>query len=72
VCTSDGFDPNGHKLIKNSSYNFKKPPPLGNIIEARPYRLNDIEKMIQRQGGSVEILRIRLGYIPSQLVKNSR
>jgi len=69
VRTSDGFDPTMYKLIKKSDYNFSKPPPLGNVIEARHYGLNDTQKMIQRQGGGGTTLIIGLEYVPSQQVK---
>ena len=41
VRTSDGFDQNAYKLMKKANYNFSKPPSLGNVIEAKPYGLND-------------------------------
>jgi len=46
--TSDGFDLNAYKLLKRSCYDFKKPPLLGSVIEARPYELDDTQKMIQK------------------------
>jgi len=67
VCISDGFDPNACKLMQRFGYN--KPPLLGSVIKARPYRLNDTQKMIQKQGASVVTPRIGLGYVPSQLMK---
>ena len=36
VHISDGFDPNAYELMKKYHYDFNKPPPLGNVIEARP------------------------------------
>ena len=71
VRTSDGLNSNAYKLMKKFGYDFSKPPPLGNIIEARPYGLNNTQNMIQRQGGGVVTPRIGLGYVPSQLVKIS-
>jgi len=47
--TSDGFDPNAYKLMKRSGYDFRKPPLLGSVIEARPYGLNETQKMIQNR-----------------------
>jgi len=58
--------------MKKSGYHFSKPAPLGNIVEAGPYGLNDSQKIIQRQGGEIKTPRISLGYVPSQLVKISR
>jgi len=46
----DRFDPNAYKLMKKFGYDFSKPPPLWNVIEVRPYRFNDTQKMTQRQG----------------------
>jgi len=34
--------------MKKSGYDFNKPAPLGNVIEAKPYGLNDTQKMIQK------------------------
>jgi len=50
VHTSDGFDSNAYKLMNKFGYEFSKPPPLGNVIEARPYELNSTQKMIQKTG----------------------
>ena len=47
---SDGFDLNVYKLMKKSGYDVSKTLSLGNVIEFRPYGLNDTQKMIQRQG----------------------
>jgi len=71
VCTSDGFDQNAFKLMKRSGYDFGKPPVLGIVVEARPYGLNDTQKMIRKQGGGVITPRIGLGYVPFQPVKIS-
>jgi len=68
---SDVFDLNAYKLMKRPGYDFSKPPLLGNVIDARPYGLNDTQKMIQKQGGGVVTPRIGLGYVPSQPVKLS-
>jgi len=57
--------------MKRSGYDFSKPPFLGSVIEARPYGLNDIQKMIQKQDGRFVTPRIGLGYVPSQPVKIS-
>jgi len=48
VHTNDGFDLNVYKMMKKSSYDFSKLPPLGSVLKARPYRLNNTEKIIQR------------------------
>jgi len=44
VHTSDGLDPNVYKLMEKSIYDFSKPPPLGHVVEAKPYRFNDMQK----------------------------
>jgi len=46
---SDGFDLNAYKLMKKSGFDFSIPPLLGSVIEARPYGLNDTQKMIQNR-----------------------
>jgi len=63
ACTSDGFDPNAYKLMKRFGNDFRKPPLLGSVIKARPYGLNDTQKMIQKQGGGVVTPRIGHGHI---------
>jgi len=63
VLISDGFHPNVYKIMEKSSYDFRKLASLGHIIKAKPYGLNDTQKMIQSQGGGVFTPRIGLGYI---------
>jgi len=41
VCTEDEFDPSAYKLLKKLGYDFNKPVPLGRLIEARPYGINE-------------------------------
>ena len=67
--TSNRFAPNAYKVMKRSSYGFSKSPLLRSVIEARPYGINDTQKMIPKLGGEVITPRIRLGYVPSQPVK---
>jgi len=43
-CISDGFEPNAYKLMKMSDYDFSKPPLLGNVVEAKSYGLNNMQK----------------------------
>jgi len=69
--TSDVFYLNAYKMMKRSSYDFNKPPLLGCIIEARPYRLNNTQNMIQKQGGRFVTQGIGLSYVPSQPVNIS-
>jgi len=58
ACISDGFDLNAYKLMKRSDYDFSKPPLLESLIEARPYGLNDTQKMLKEQGGEIVTPRI--------------
>jgi len=58
--------------MKRSGYDFSKPQLLESVIEARPYGLNDTQRMIQKMGGEVVTTRIGLSYVPSQPVKISR
>jgi len=59
-------------LIDDSSivHNLNK-PLLGIVIEARPYGLNDTQKLIQKHCGGIVTPRIGLGYIPSKTMKIS-
>jgi len=41
VRTEDGFDPNVYKLLKKSGYDFNRPVPLGCVIEANSYGINE-------------------------------
>jgi len=72
VCTSDGFNSDAYKLMEESGYDFSKPPSLGHIIDAKPYGLNDKQKMVQKQGDEIVAPRIRLGYMSSEPLKISR
>jgi len=44
--TKDGFDPNAYKVMERAGYNFQNPATLGKVIEVKPHRLNDTQKMI--------------------------
>ena len=57
VGTEDGFDPNAYKLLKKSGYDFNRSVPLGCVIEAKPYGINETQKKIQEQGGVMAALR---------------
>jgi len=48
LCTSYGFDSNTYKLMEESGYDFNKPPSSRHVIDAKPYRLNDTQKMVQK------------------------
>ena len=47
--TSDGFDPDAYKLMEELGYHFSKPPSLRYIIDAKPYGLNDKQKVVQNR-----------------------
>ena len=71
MLTSDGFDLNAYKQINKSSYDVIKPTSLGHVIEDKIYDLNDMQRIIQSQGGGVVTFRTGFGYTPSQLVRIS-
>jgi len=48
VRTSDGFDLEAYKLVEESGYDFSKSPPLGNVIDAKPYGPKDMQKMVRK------------------------
>jgi len=47
VCTSNGFDPDAYKLME-SAYDFSKSPSPGHVIDTKPYRPNNMQKMVQK------------------------
>jgi len=71
VRTEDGFDPNAYKLLKKSDYDFNRPVPLGCVIGAKPYGINETQKRIQEQGGVVAVPKIGLCCAPPQPVRIS-
>jgi len=42
MCISDGFDPDAYNLIEESGYDFSKPSSPRQVIDAKPYGLNDM------------------------------
>jgi len=70
--TSEGFNPDAFKLMKESGHNFSKSPSPGHVIDTKPDERNDAQKMVQKQGDEIVTLRIGHGYMPPQLVKISR
>jgi len=71
VRTEDGLDPNLHKLLKKSGYDFNRPVPLGRVLEAKPYGINETQKRIQEQGGVVAVPKVGLSHTPPQPVRIS-
>ena len=47
VHTSDGFNLDIYKLMKESGYDFRKPPSPGYVINAKPYGSNSVQKTVQ-------------------------
>jgi len=45
--TSNVFDPNAYKLMKRSGYDYSKPTSLEHVIDSKPYRLNNTQKVVQ-------------------------
>jgi len=67
----DGCDPNAHKLMKRSNHDFSQPTSLGHVIEAKSYRLNRSQRVIQSQGGNTATPKICLSYVPPQPMRIS-
>ena len=61
---NDGFDLNAHKLMKRPNYDSSQPTSLGHVIEAKPYGLNNLQRVIQSQGGNDVTPKVGLGYSP--------
>jgi len=57
--------------MKRSGYDFSKLLLLGSVNEARPYGLNNTQKMIPKYDHRVVTPRIGFGYVASQPVKIS-
>jgi len=49
VNTSDGFNLDAYKLMEELGYDFSKPPSVGHAIDAKPYKSNDAQKMVQKR-----------------------
>jgi len=60
---SDGCDPNAHKLMKRSNHDFSQPTYLGHVIEAKSYKLDSTQRVIQSQGGIAAMLKVGLSYV---------
>jgi len=58
--TKEGFDPNAYKLMKKASYDFQNPTTLGKVVEAKPHGLDETQRKIQEQGGSVGVSKVGL------------
>ena len=60
ACTSNEFDPNSHKLMEKSGYDFRKLGSLGQVIEAKPYGLNETQKWYKGRVAVLQHLRLAL------------
>ena len=69
--TKEGFDPNAYKLMERAGYDFQNPATLGKVIEVKAHGLNETQKVIQEQGGSVGVYKVGFGYMPFQPIRIS-
>ena len=69
--TREGFDPNAYKLMEKAGYDFQNPAALGKVVKAKPHGLTETQWKIQKQGGSVAVSKVGLGFTPPQLVRIS-
>ncbi|KAK9732869.1 hypothetical protein RND81_04G028600 [Saponaria officinalis] len=69
--TKGRFDPNAYKLLSKSGYDFEKPIPMGKVIEAAPYGLNETQMKLYEQGNECQVMKVGVGYIPSMPVRIS-
>jgi len=58
--TKEGFDPNAYKLMEKVGYDFQNPTTLRKVVEAKPHGLNETQRKIQEQGGSVGVSKVEL------------
>ena len=63
------FDPNAHKLLAKSGYNFKNPAPMGNVIEVYTHGINDTQKKLEEYGVEVHLTKVCLGFETSTPIK---
>jgi len=69
--TKEGFDPNAYKLMERAGYDFQNPATLGKVIKVKPHGLNETQKVIHDQGGSVGVSKVELGYTPLKPIRIS-
>jgi len=62
--TKEGFDLNTYELMDRAGYDFQNPATLGKVIEVKAHGLNETQKVIHEQGGSVGVSKVGLGYTP--------
>ena len=55
--------------MEKAAYDFQNPTTLGKVVEAKPYDLNETQRKIQDQGGSVGVFKVGLGFMPSQPIR---
>ena len=67
----EGFDSSTYKFMEKASYDVQNPTTLGKLVEAKPHGLNETQRKIQEQGGSVGVSKVGLGFMPSKPIKIS-
>ena len=65
------FVPNPYKLMEKAGYDFQNPTTLGKVVEAKPHGLNETQRKIQEQGGSVGASKVGLGFMSSLPIRIS-
>ncbi|XP_074290338.1 uncharacterized protein LOC141617067 [Silene latifolia] len=56
------FHSNAYKLLEKAGYDFKKPNPLGKVVEVEPYGLNKTQQELYKQEESFIETKAGLGY----------
>jgi len=70
--TKEGFGPNAYKPMEKAGYDFQNPTTLGKVVEAKAHGLNETQRKIQEQAGSVGTSKVRLGFMALPPIRISR
>ncbi|KAL2941826.1 Sal-like protein 4 [Bienertia sinuspersici] len=62
----DGFDQVAYKLMESSGYDFSNPEPMGKVVEAKAYGLNQTQQKLQKKGECINIRKVGLGFTKSK------
>ncbi|KAL2893823.1 Sal-like protein 4 [Bienertia sinuspersici] len=65
----DGFDPVAYKLMESSGFDFSNPEPMGKVVEAKAYGLNQTQQKLQKKGECINIKKVGLGFTKSKPVR---
>ena len=57
--------------MEKAGYDFQNPTTLRKVVEAKPHGLNETQRKIQEQGGSIGVSKVGLGFTPSQPIRIS-